>query len=716
MVKWALPLAASIVFFALLAGSLLWAADRSDDIAQTRQKDLLTLIVSNMRDTLAHNQESATVWDDAVHHVATKDLDWIALNLGQWMFTYFDHDAAVITTSEGVPIYEYIAPSSHPVAKEALSKAYRPLATILQKRLAAGDTKGVTDHVLSIGESDITFVDGRPAIVSVKPIVTDSGDIEQTPGKEYLHIAFRFLDDSFPAQVGRDYQFEAMEFSVNPPDDLERSSVQLVSRTGEVIGYFTWLSFEPGESVLKATLPAVGLFAIAVFLAVHLAGIAILRRSMKLTASRQELQHLALHDPLTGLANRAHFNSELTARLGSAAADDLHTVLFVDLDRFKAVNDTFGHPTGDKLIAEVAKRMRAMLPGTLIGRIGGDEFTLLLKGADNLAVAAICDRIVHCLREPYEIDGIQVVIGASVGAASTTGRAEALEITRRADIALYHAKAAGRNTFAIFGGHMDELLRNRRELEHDLRLALETRTQIETYYQPVYSTEDQTLSSMEALARWRHPVKGYVPPDVFIPIAEEIGLIHEIGAIILENACSVLAEHPSITVAVNASALELNAVGYPVRVLSALNRWSIAPSRLEIEITESLAMGSGGLAETNIATLREAGVRFAIDDFGTGYSSFSRMQNIKVDRIKIDKSFIDAMEQGESRGLVEAMIGMAHARGLKITAEGVETSQQSDTLKTLGCDNLQGFLLCQPLPRAALLALVRGSSIKAGAA
>lgn len=466
------------------------------------------------------------------------------------------------------------------------------------------------------------------------------------------------------------------------------------------------MALHPQEDLLAATLPVIGLLALTVFAATHLGGLTIMRRSALLNASRRELQHLVLHDLQTGLPNRAHFNSELARRLGSAAGDDVHSVLFVDIDRFKAVNDTFGHPTVDVLIVEAAKRLVALLPNTLIARIGCDEFMLLLRGADTMAVGTVCDRIVHCLREPYDIDGKQVVIGANVGASSMTGPGDALDITRCADIALYYAKAAGRNTFAIFGERMDALLRKRRALEQDLRRAVKSGGEIETYYQPVYSAEDESMCSMEALVRWRHPTKGFISPDVFIPIAEEIGLIEEIGAIVLENACEVLAAQSTLTVAINASPLELNAPGYALRVLSKLEKWGIEPSRLEIEITESMALGTGGEAEASMAALRDVGVLFAIDDFGTGYSSLSRMQNIRVDRIKIDKSFINGMEEGESRSLVEAMIMMAHSRGLKITAEGVETSAQSLALKSLGCDNLQGFLLSQPLPRTAILELV----------
>jgi diguanylate cyclase (GGDEF)-like protein len=710
LAKWALPSISALVLAVLVAGTLSWAAAQSDEVAVARQKDLVSLIVSKMREGVAHDQESATVWDDAVRKAAEPDQEWLRYNLGEWIHTYFGHDAALVLSADKEVVHEYISPSDRAPSHDDLNAAYSPLVDALQQRLAAGDTEGVTERVLSIGESDLAYVGARPAIVSAKPIVSDSGDIEQEPGKENVHVSVRYLDGDFPAEIGKDYQFADMRFTAKVPADKDLSSVPLTARSGAHIGYFTWRPFKPGTSVMQATLPAAGVLVLITFISVALGARAVLKRSAKLAASRQKLQHLALHDTLTGLANRAHFNTALGANIPAASADQGHSVLFVDLDRFKAVNDTFGHPTGDKLIALAAKRMQEVLPGALIARMGGDEFTALLKDADPETVAAACKKIVQCLREPFEIDGTHICVGASVGAASVAGPADALELTRQADIALYHAKAAGRNTYALFGNHMDDLLRQRRGLEADLRSALEGGAQFETYYQPVYSADNKDLLSTEALARWKHPERGYIPPDVFIPIAEEMGLIDQIGMIVLEDACGVLAEFLFINMAINASPLELGSSGYALRVLSTLAKWNIRPDRLEIEITENEAIGGGGQTERNIELLRKAGVRFAIDDFGTGYSSFSRVQNINADRIKIDKTFIDAMQREDNKALVEAMISMAHAKGLKATAEGVETNEQRDALRLLGCDNLQGFLLSEPLPRSELVMMLNSEA------
>lgn len=696
-----LPFAISVVFGALVLLSLYWSAGRMDAAAAQRQQDLVTLIVSNMRTEIAHDQESVTVWDDAVTRTAERDVDWLDANLGSWMHSYFQHDAAFVFAADGTDIYHFVAADDRSVTLEEFRTAYLPLVAQLQQRLFADDTTGVTERVLSIGESDLAVVGGRPAIVSVKPIVSDSGDLEQRPGDENLHVAVRFLDGSFPSSIGSQYQFEDMHFTPQA-DDSEHAYVPLISSKRETIGYFCWTPFRPGATVRNETLPALGAGVLCIFGATSVLGLLLFRRSERLSASRAELQHLAHHDVLTGLANRASFNKALERELEAALPADVHGVLFIDLDRFKAVNDTFGHPAGDRLIKMVAERLREVLPHAIVGRIGGDEFTALLRKITEQDLVKAAEDVVHGMEQPFDLDGALATIGASVGAALAAGRADPTELTRQADIALYHAKAAGRNRYALFGDHMNQLLRARRELENDLRHAVETKTQIEIHYQPVYSATTGEMCSVEALVRWRHPKKGLLGPDIFIPVAEEAGLITALGLIVLDDACATISAWNDLPVSVNASAAELKLESYPLRVLSTLARHNIEPGRLEIEITESLLLDGSGQCERTIAALRKAGVRFAIDDFGTGYSSFGRVQDVSIDRIKIDKVFVDELSRSGNNGIIVGMVSMARARGLEITAEGVETEEQREMLGSLGCDHLQGYLLSKPLTREQL--------------
>ena len=707
--RFSLPVMVSMAVCGLLLLSLYWAAAASDAIAVARQRDVVALTVSKLKSSIAHDQESVTVWDDAVSNSIARNRDWMDTNLGVWMNTYFGHDAAIVLTADVNPIYQFVVDPNDARISGGLSAAYLPLAKRLKERLVAGDEEGTSSKVLSIGEADIVYVGSRPAIVSVKPIVSDTGDIEQQPGQQNLHVAVRFLDGDLAATVGQEYQFRNLRFTLHHPTDPRFSYLTLQSRSGHVVGYFEWQPFKPGHKVLAATIPAIAVAFLAIFSAASFGGNAFWRRSNRLQASREQLQYQATHDGLTGLANRSEFHARVAVAAQNAREGEVHAVLFTDLDRFKEVNDSLGHPAGDKLISLVAARLTGLLPDALVARIGGDEFTVFVKLNEFPEAEQVAKTIVVELRMPFEIDGTHIAIGASVGLALKQGVFDANEAIRQADIALYHAKAAGRNTYAIFGDHMDELLRKRRALEADLRKAVNDGAQIETFYQPVFSAGEGVLCSFEALARWNHPEFGYISPEQFIPLAEECGLIHEIGGAILEDACAMMAEFPNVDIALNASVLELCSPAYPLTVIAALEKWQIPAHRLEIEITESVATGEDGRSERNIGALRAAGVRFAIDDFGTGYSSFSRVQKIEVDRIKIDKSFIEEMHRSDSRALVLAMINIARAKGLKITAEGVETNEQRHILMNMGCHYLQGFLLSRPLSPEAARALLLAS-------
>lgn len=702
----ALPLIVAVSAGCLVLLTLQWSATENDILAANRQQHLVSLIVSKLQIGVAHDQESVTVWDDAVVKTQEVDQEWMEVNLGSWMNSYFQHDALVVINAGEEPIYHFLAESAGGLPLDELRQAYQPYVTRLRERLISRDETEVTDQVLTIGESDLIVVAGRPAVVSLKPIVSDTGEIEQEPGQENIHVAFRFLDGSFSEVTAKEYQLDQLHFSWTPPTGGDHAKAELRSRDGDVIGYFLWKPFQPGQSVFNATLPSAAIAIFGIFVALSVFSLVLQRRSIRLEASHAQLLHLAHHDPLTGLLNRAGFNDAATAQLEAPSSDHPSCVLFIDLDRFKEVNDTFGHPVGDQLITAVAARLRQALHGAIIGRIGGDEFTALLPGATVGSAVDAAEEVIRLISEPFELDSSRVKIGASVGVAVCINATEFSEASRKADIALYHAKAAGRGRFAIFGTHMDDVLQARREMERELRAAIENKVQIETVYQPVYAADTGVLNGVEALARWRHPSKGVIGPDVFVPLAEELGIICALGRIVLEQAFQTLAPFPELGISINASAFELASDAYPLHILSTLARYEIDPTRLEIEITESLQLEENGPAAVAVATLKAAGVRFAIDDFGAGYSSFSRLQNLDVDRVKIDKSFIDALSSRDNSTVVQAIISMARAKGLQTTAEGVETVEQKEVLQSLGCDALQGFLLSKPVSREELHAML----------
>ena len=412
--------------------------------------------------------------------------------------------------------------------------------------------------------------------------------------------------------------------------------------------------------------------------------------------------HMAVHDNLTGLPNRMLLNERLEQALARAKRDEIVVAHILDLDHFKHVNDTLGHPVGDKLLQMVAKRLRGLVrESDTVARMGGDEFAIvqapLLRRSEAESLAI---RIVEALGRPYEIDGHQVVIGVSVGIAVGPGDAGTPErLMRNADLALYQAKDAGRGTFRFFETEMDAQMQARHTLENDLRKAV-TNGEFELYYQPIVNLASNDIAGFEALIRWHHPHNGIVAPDAFIPLAEEIGLIVPIGEWAIRNACETAARWPGeLKVAVNISSVQFRYPGLVQAVTGALAASGLPPRRLELEITETGHLVDNQSTLAVLHQLRNLGVCIATDDFGTGYSSLSYLQNFPFDRIKIDCSFVkNITESAASLNIVRAVVVLANGLGIPATAEGVENMAQLDHIRSEGCTEMQGFLLSEPLP------------------
>jgi diguanylate cyclase (GGDEF)-like protein len=411
---------------------------------------------------------------------------------------------------------------------------------------------------------------------------------------------------------------------------------------------------------------------------------------------------MALHDTLTGLPNRVLLNEHLEQALARVKRGEIVATHIFDLDHFKTVNDTLGHPTGDKLLTMAADRLRTLVRETdTIARMGGDEFAIVQVGIAQPADAtSLAQRIIAVVSEPYDIDGHQVVIGASVGIAVGPNDGTTTEqIIRNADLALYRAKGDGRGTYRFFEPEMDAQMQARRELESDLRKALSA-NEFELHYQPVVDLASNEISGLEALIRWRHPSKGMVAPNMFIPLAEEIGLIIPLGEWVLRQACATAALWPAqLKIAVNLSPAQFRSPGLLQAIVGALAASGLAPDRLELEITEAILLQDSEATLAMLYSLRELGVRIAMDDFGTGYSSLSYLQSFPFDKIKIDRSFVrDIAESTGSLNIVRAVAALAKGLGMTATAEGVETAEQLDTIRAEGCTEMQGYLFSRPLP------------------
>jgi diguanylate cyclase (GGDEF)-like protein len=422
--------------------------------------------------------------------------------------------------------------------------------------------------------------------------------------------------------------------------------------------------------------------------------------------SEVKIEYMAHHDSLTDLANRALLNDRLERALERVQHGEMVAVHHLDLDQFKAVNDTFGHPSGDRLLRLVAERLRALVGGAdTIARMGGDEFVIVQVAiADPADATALAQAVIRELTEPYDIDGQQAVIGVSVGISIGPGDGSGSDrLLRNADLALYRAKSDGRGTFRFFEPAMDLQMQTRRVMEQDLRKALPA-GEFELHYQPIVNLASNEISGFEALIRWNHPTRGMISPAAFIPLAEEIGFILPMGEWVIRQACATAAQWPAhLHVAVNISAIQFRSPGLMQVIVGALAASGLAPTRLEIEITESVLLHNKEATLAVLHQLRALGIRIAMDDFGTGYSSLTYLQSFPFDKIKIDRSFVkNITDNPSSLNIVRAVAALANGMGMTATAEGVETAEQLAQITSEGCTEMQGFLFSRPLPAAEI--------------
>ena len=420
------------------------------------------------------------------------------------------------------------------------------------------------------------------------------------------------------------------------------------------------------------------------------------------TATRQsqkDASRLAQYDSLTGLANRHRMGKRLNATLTAyQSAKRCCAILMIDLDRFKQVNDTLGHPAGDELLKQVAQRLLRVVTdkNCEIGRLGGDEFQIILPDIDDRGrLGEIARTIITMVSQPYQIEGSRCVIGASVGIAiAPYDGLNSEELVRSADLALYASKGGGRGQFRFYSSDLHSEAERRRQIEEDLRDALGS-DQMRVTYQPIVDTKTNQVVSLEALARWAHPDLGEVTPAVFIPIAEECNLIGALGDWVLKQACADAAMIPgNVRISVNVSAMQFSNPGFTATVAQALAHAELAPERLELELTESIFLGDREATEAMFNSLKLLGVRLVLDDFGTGYSSLSYLQHAPFDKIKIDKSFISGVTQAGNRNaaIISSIVSLAKALGMDTTAEGIEAHDELDAMRKLGVGQIQGYI------------------------
>ncbi|PZO02716.1 MAG: bifunctional diguanylate cyclase/phosphodiesterase [Hyphomicrobiales bacterium] len=518
-------------------------------------------------------------------------------------------------------------------------------------------------------------------------------------------VGYRRVTNSNLADMSQRYRIADVRIVRDMPSDpLSRRAVPAAD--GSVKAWLSWTPDRPGDAMLRQflwALAGVGLLfgAIFAFVIHRLRGAA-----HEIAIRESQIQRLAGQDELSLLPNRRTFDIRLDQELAQLRRSDAGlgsglAVMLIDLDRFKAVNDTYGHTAGDELIRQVAQRLsRLVRGGDTVARIGGDEFGIIqTHGHFPAGCAALGERILASLTEPFIIMGVATTVGCSIGIALAPQDAIDREaLLRLADTALYQSKNSGRNRFSFFEAQMNRSLALKRMVEEDLRRAI-ANDELMLHYQPQVSVDGATILGVEALVRWNHPVHGLVPPAEFIGIAEERGLIVPLSEWVLRRACMEAKHWEGIRLAVNVSPIQFRHKDFVVNVIRILDETGFDPTRLELELTEGVVVDDADAAEIAMMDLRAHGVGLALDDFGTGYSSLIYLRRFAFDKIKIDRSFLEYMETtGESAILVHSIAHLGRALGLRVCAEGVETAEQHRFLQAIGCHELQGFLFSKAVP------------------
>ena len=627
---------------------------------------------------------------------------WIDSQLGVRANEYFGFEATAIISEPGRLLHTPEGDGTN--SPLLLGDAWPTLAPLIS-RMRAELAGGAMRRFLSEGASyprvfDFVTIGNQPALATIVPIGGRGYEGGAIEGSEPLYLAIDHLDADFAGRVGREHLFEEARFtSPGAPRQEGYAGHPLLDSNGRIVAVFEWRPFRPGVEMLNQTGPVLLVaFVLAALIVTWLVN-RLWTSSAALQAEKREAQHRATHDSLTGLPNRNRFDAALERELSSGRGHPA-ALLMIDLDRFKQVNDTLGHAAGDELIRAVARRLEQLLgPADFLARLSGDEFAVIhqCRSGERTAVH-LANQIVDAIAKPFLTSAGEAFVGASVGIANwRIGESSGQELRRRADVALYEAKAKGRNGVVVYQEAMGVRLRDRHTIEARLRDALKTGERLSIALQPLFTAQGG-ISGAEVLVRWHDTQLGQVAPAEFVPIAESCGLIERLGDLILARALAFGARFPGRRLAINISPVQLRNPRFPERVFDLLVETAMRPSDLELEITEGILLENDGPALEAITAFRRAGIRVALDDFGTGYSSLSYLRRYPVDSIKIDRSFVAQLApDGPSVAIVQAMVSLAHALNIEVTAEGVETDAQFAMLRQMGCNLFQGYLLGSPV-------------------
>lgn len=668
---------------ALFAGLILHMVDRQNEIAnveRTRQaQGLLGSFVAASNYTIVDN----SVWDEAFRKVVLEtDRDWFHENLGFEVFESVSYQASLVVNRDGsvwTGSWEDAVISWVPGKR--LGDTYRKLI----RRLIDTPDLGLV--------SSFVEMEGGLVYFAAREIAPLNGQRLDATQRKYMLFLYRF-DAALVDSLGEIGGWDDLGLSIAPPSG---PALPIADADGRPVGYLTWDYPRPGYVALRETAP----FIIAAFVLAGVSVVGLFVRvvgtNRRLKAARRAALKLADHDALTGIANRRKLQRVVAAALEAGAPFQM---LIIDFDGFKEVNDRLGHKLGDALLIEMTRRMLRLCPRDgLLARTGGDEFALLYNGTIEAATELGRD-LIFAISAPFEVPGQTISISASVGVATGEADMAGDEVIHRADVAMYEAKQHKPGAVRRYHERLDQDARLRADLDLEMREGLD-RGDFWVAYQPIYSVAEERIVSVEALARWTHPERGVIGPNVFIPVAEQSRFIIPLGEFVLRAACAAYAGAGETKVSVNLSPVQLLDDLLVDKITAILAETGFPAARLELEITEGYLIEQTDRAAEVMNRLRALGLLISLDDFGAGYASLGYLRRFPLDKVKIDRSFIDTLGSDEkATEVVAAVVALCRAFGMPITAEGVETVEQADLLRAMGCDLLQGYLIGRPGPKA----------------
>jgi diguanylate cyclase (GGDEF)-like protein len=700
----------------------LGSAQRADDVALANERQLFARALTNQGERVLRDISSVAGSEAAYRRIRLAfDPDWVQLSVGLRLQSFFDHDFVFVIDPSDHFLFASLGRRS--VDPNWFNSVQSELQPVLEVMRGASDSRGAiiiagsgaAEHRAARLQSFL----GRPAIVGAVAVTSGDETAAEVDAKAPVILSVKLIDQDLLKDIASRLGLSNLHDLADRPADSGDYVFDLTDPAGRTIAGFAWTPRRPGAEILNSIVPFITI-AMAAFVLLAALVLRLMRKTQETIAvGETRLRHLALHDSLCGLPNRIFFSDRLEAVIesvkeGAAPA----AVFYIDLDHFKDVNDTLGHPIGDELIRSVTARLTQTLRGDdLVARLGGDEFAVISSaGGDQAALEAIGARIIAALCAPYCINNQTIVIGASIGIAVIDRNiAGASDVMRHADMALYRAKNEGRNRACVYDTAMDDNVLKRKLVENDLRATIE-KGELRVAYQPIVNNSGETMVGVEALCRWTHPERGEIPPSEFIPIAENSGLIIPLGEWVLRQACLDGNAWPDIMISVNVSPLQFRRADFVDVVERILAETGFDAMRLELEVTESTLIGNVETAELAMFRLKALGVRLALDDFGTGYSSLLYLRRFPFDKLKIDRSFVHSIEKAaDAAAIVHAVVSLGRGLGMKVTAEGVETAEQHLFLRAAGVHMMQGYRFGQPGSAADINArLARPGAFKIG--